>query len=92
MPLLRQLLLSGGQGHALERRWLRPTCDVVGVASGFAGPPGSVKTIVPHAGRVKVVCRLVAAQTPDGVLAAARAHVEKLQIPGATLEFAELPF
>ena len=76
----------------LERRWLRPTCDVVGAASGFAGPPGTVKTIVPATALVKVVCRLVPGQDPDAVLAAARAHVSSLRVPGANVTFAPLPF
>ena len=62
----------------LERRWLRPTCDVVGMQSGFGGPPGTVKTITPARGLAKVVCRLVPGQRPEGVLAAARRHVEGL--------------
>ena len=83
----------GERGYStLERRWLRPTCDVVGAHAGFDGPPGSVKTIVPSTARVKVVCRLVPYQTPDAILPAARAHVQALRIPGATLAFAELPF
>lgn len=62
----------------LERRWLRPTCDVVGMQSGFAGPPGTVKTITPARGLAKVVCRLVPGQQPERILAAAKKHVESL--------------
>ena len=83
----------GERGYStLERRWLRPTCDVVGASAGFDGPPGSVKTIVPSRAFIKVVCRLVPLQTPDSILAAARAHVQALRVPGASLTFAELPF
>ena len=81
----------GERGYTtLERRWLRPTCDVVGVASGFDGPRGSVKTIVPATARVKVVCRLVPNQQPDRVVALARAHFERLGVPGVSVY--ELPF
>ena len=62
----------------LERRWLRPTCDVVGMQSGFTGPPGTVKTITPARGLAKVVCRLVPGQEPEKVLTAAKRHVEGL--------------
>ena len=62
----------------LERRWLRPTCDVVGMQSGFSGATGTVKTITPARGLAKVVCRLVPGQEPDTVLAAAKRHVEGL--------------
>lgn len=69
----------GERGYStLERRWLRPTCDVVGMTSGFAGPPGSVKTITPARGLAKVVCRLVPGQQPEKILAAAQRHVEGL--------------
>ena len=66
----------------LERRWLRPTCDVVGVQSGFAGPAGTVKTITPARGLAKVVCRLVPNQEPEKILAAAKRHVEGLNRNG----------
>jgi acetylornithine deacetylase/succinyl-diaminopimelate desuccinylase-like protein len=69
----------GEQGFStLERRWLRPTCDVVGMQSGFGGPPGTVKTITPARGMAKIVCRLVPGQQPEKVLAAAKRHVEGL--------------
>ena len=64
----------------LERRWLRPTCDVIGLNSGFSGPPGTVKTITPARGLAKVVCRLVPGQEPDKILSAAKKHVEGLNV------------
>jgi acetylornithine deacetylase/succinyl-diaminopimelate desuccinylase-like protein len=77
----------------LARRWLRPTCDVVGAASGFTGEPGSIKTIVPASGFAKVACRLVPGQTPDAVLAVARTHFTKtFSFPGAAFEVVPLPF
>ena len=81
----------GETGHStLARRWLRPTCEVVGLASGFAGD--GIKTIVPATGLVKVACRLVPGQDPDRVLDLARAHVEGLRVPGANVTYAPLPF
>lgn len=45
------------------RRWLRPTCDVVGMWGGFTEE--GIKTIVPAVGRAKVACRLVPDQAPE---------------------------
>lgn len=44
-------------------RWLRPTCDVVGMWGGFTEE--GIKTIVPAVGRAKVACRLVPDQLPE---------------------------
>ena len=52
----------------LERTWTRPTCDVVGLSSGYAGE--GIKTIVPATGRMKVSFRLVPDQSPEKVAAA----------------------
>lgn len=79
---LRSIGASAAVGErgfsTLERRWLRPTCDVVGMSSGFAGPAGTVKTITPARGLAKVVCRLVPGQEPEKILEAAKRHVEGL--------------
>lgn len=74
----------------LARRWLRPTCDVVGMRAGFNGD--GIKTIVPATGVAKVACRLVPGQTPDGVLAVAKRHFSTLNLPGVTLEVVPLSF
>jgi acetylornithine deacetylase/succinyl-diaminopimelate desuccinylase-like protein len=63
--------LEGEAGRSvLERVWTRPTCDVVGLSSGYAGE--GIKTIVPATGRVKVSFRLVPDQSPEKVAAAFR--------------------
>ena len=51
---------------AVLRRWVRPTCEVVGMWGGFTGT--GVKTIVPATATAKVVCRLVPDQHPDDVI------------------------
>ena len=62
----------------LERLWARPTCDVTGLHSGYAGD--GVKTIVPATARLKVTFRLVADQSPEDVAAAFEAWARD-QIP-----------
>ncbi|MDP9071012.1 MAG: dipeptidase [Actinomycetota bacterium] len=58
--------LDGEAGRSvLERTWTRPSCDVVGINVGYAGP--GIKTIVPARGNVKVTFRLVADQHPGRV-------------------------
>ena len=66
--------LEGEAGRStLERIWARPTCEVVGLSAGYAGP--GMKTIVPAAGNAKVTFRLVADQRPEKVAAAFAAFV-----------------
>jgi len=58
--------LEGEAGRTLlERIWTRPTCDVTGIAAGYAG--AGVKTIVPATGRFTATFRLVPDQRPDAV-------------------------
>jgi acetylornithine deacetylase/succinyl-diaminopimelate desuccinylase-like protein len=77
--------LEGEAGRTLlERIWTRPTCDVVGIAVGYAG--AGVKTIVPAHGRFTVTFRLVPAQDPDIVGAAFEAWVRDQVPPGVDVE------
>ncbi len=71
--------LEGEAGRSvLERIWTRPTCDVVGIAVGYAG--AGVKTIVAAQGRFTATFRLVPDQTPDEVGTAFEAWVRD-QVP-----------
>lgn len=67
--LLRPLGASAAVGEAgftsLERLWLRPTLEVVGMGSGFQGE--GIKTIVPRRAFAKLAARLVPDQTPKEV-------------------------
>ena len=54
------------RAHAWLCRWLRPTCEAVGMWGGFTGT--GVKTIVPAKATAKFVCRLVPDQDPDTIL------------------------
>ncbi|MBW3669180.1 MAG: M20/M25/M40 family metallo-hydrolase, partial [Actinobacteria bacterium] len=68
----------------LERTWTRPTCDVVGLSSGYAGE--GIKTIVPATGRMKVSFRLVPDQSPDKVAAAFRQWLDERVPAGVDLQ------
>jgi len=63
--------LDGEAGWStLARLGYRPTCEVVGIGSGYQGD--GIKTIVPATGNLKVTFRLVADQDPAEVDAAFR--------------------
>ena len=47
----------------LERRWVRPTAEVVGMWSGYTGE--GIKTVLPAEAHAKIVCRLVGMQAPE---------------------------
>lgn len=77
--------LTGEPGYAaLERMWLRPTCDVNGIESGYTGE--GAKTVIPSSARAKVSFRLVPDQTPAQVERLLRAHLARLAIPAVRLE------
>jgi len=60
---LKLSALSGEAGFsALERGWVRPTCDINGLTSGYQGP--GAKTIIPSKASAKVSMRLVPDQDP----------------------------
>ncbi len=67
--LMRELDLSslaGEKGYsALEREWVRPTCDVNGITTGFQGE--GAKTVIPSKASAKVSMRLVPNQNPQKI-------------------------
>ena len=66
--------LVGEEGRtAYERTGTRPTAEVVGIHSGYAGP--GIKTIVPAAANFKVALRLVPDQRPEDIEASFRQWV-----------------
>jgi len=66
--------LFGEKGYStLERVWMRPTCDVNGLLSGYTGE--GAKTVLPSKAMAKVSCRLVPDQRPDEIERLMRAHV-----------------
>ena len=58
--------LTGEEGRSvLEQVGTRPTAEVVGIASGYAG--AGIKTIVPATATLKIAFRLVPDQDPEGI-------------------------
>ncbi len=81
--------LSGEEGFStLERLWIRPTCDVCGLISGYTGE--GAKTVLPNHAVAKVSFRLVPNQTPERVKALFEAHVDTVRPPGVRVEVREL--
>jgi acetylornithine deacetylase/succinyl-diaminopimelate desuccinylase-like protein len=72
-----------------ERIFARPTLDINGLTSGWQG--AGTKTVLPAVASAKITCRLVAAQSPEKIFDAIRAHVERHCPPGITAEVTRNP-
>jgi len=73
--------LFGEKGYTtLERLWMRPTCEVNGLLSGYTGE--GAKTVLPAVAMAKVSCRLVPDQRPEKIEQLMRAHVQRVCPPG----------
>ena len=72
-----------------ERIFARPTLDINGVTSVWQG--AGTKTVLPAVASAKITCRLVAAQSPEAIFDAIRAHVQKNCPPGVTAEVLRNP-
>jgi acetylornithine deacetylase/succinyl-diaminopimelate desuccinylase-like protein len=68
----------------LERRGLRPTCDVNGLWGGFQEP--GAKTIIPAHAHAKVSCRLVPDQDPEQIFELLRRHVLSVAPSGVEVD------
>ena len=76
--------LVGEAGFStLERLWVRPTCEVNGLLSGYTGE--GAKTVLPARAMAKVSCRLVPDQDPERIAEAFRRHVERVAPEGVTV-------
>jgi acetylornithine deacetylase/succinyl-diaminopimelate desuccinylase-like protein len=81
--------LGGEKGYTtLERLWVRPTCEVNGLLSGYTAE-GS-KTVLPSKAMAKVSCRLVPDQDPGQIEELFRAHVQAFTPEGVTVDVAFL--
>ena len=61
--------------EALKSLYLKPTCNIDGIKSGYIGQ--GTKTIVPSEALVKVDFRLFPGQTPEKLIEKLNKHVEK---------------
>ncbi len=78
-------LLVGEKGQTTyERLWVRPTCEVCGLLSGYTGE-GS-KTVLPSKAMAKVSFRLVPDQDPDRIRELFKAHIDKVKPEGVTVD------
>ncbi|MEZ4424183.1 MAG: dipeptidase [Gemmatimonadota bacterium] len=81
--------LGGEAGWSVpERLWIRPTCDVNGLSSGYQGE--GAKTVLPAKAMAKVSFRLVPDQDPARVAELFRAHVRKVAPAGVEVDVLEL--
>jgi acetylornithine deacetylase/succinyl-diaminopimelate desuccinylase-like protein len=81
--------LVGEKGYTtLERVWLRPTCEINGLLSGYTGE-GS-KTVLPSKAMAKVSFRLVPNQDPRRIYDLLKKHVAKVAPAGVTVRVEEL--
>ena len=81
--------LGGETGFsALERLWMRPTCEVNGLLSGYTGE--GAKTVLPAKAMAKVSCRLVPNQDPQEIERLMQAHVEHVAPKGVTVTVTHL--
>ena len=77
-------VLGGEAGYSsLERIWMRPTCEVNGLLSGYTGE--GAKTVLPSQAMAKVSCRLVPDQDPREIEQLMKAHVERVAPGGVTV-------
>lgn len=72
----------------LERLWIRPTCEVNGLLSGWTGE--GAKTVLPAEAMAKISFRLVPDQDPKRVITTLREHLESVAPDGVTIEVTEL--
>jgi acetylornithine deacetylase/succinyl-diaminopimelate desuccinylase-like protein len=80
--------LSGEKGYsAIERKWVRPTCDINGLTSGYQGH--GAKTVIASKASAKVSMRLVPRQDPAEIQAAFEKHLRDRCPSQVKIEFAE---
>ncbi|HYV97363.1 MAG TPA: dipeptidase [Gemmatimonadaceae bacterium] len=81
--------LGGEKGYSIvERTWIRPTCEVNGLLSGYTGE--GAKTVLPAVAMAKVSCRLVPQQTPEKIQELMKAHVARVAPKGVTVTVTHL--
>jgi acetylornithine deacetylase/succinyl-diaminopimelate desuccinylase-like protein len=81
--------LFGEKGYTtLERLWVRPTCEVNGMLSGYTGE--GAKTVLPSHAMAKVSFRLVPDQDPQKIEQLVEQHVRNVTPPGVDVDIMHL--
>jgi acetylornithine deacetylase/succinyl-diaminopimelate desuccinylase-like protein len=81
--------LYGEEGYTtLERLWVRPTCEVNGMLSGYTGE--GAKTVLPAHAMAKVSFRLVPDQDPQKIEKLVEDYVRSITPPGVELDIQHL--
>jgi acetylornithine deacetylase/succinyl-diaminopimelate desuccinylase-like protein len=81
--------LDGEKGYTtLEKLWIRPTCEVNGMLSGYTGE--GAKTVLPAKAMAKVSCRLVPDQDPAEIEKLMKAHIAKVAPKGVKVKVQHL--
>jgi acetylornithine deacetylase/succinyl-diaminopimelate desuccinylase-like protein len=81
--------LFGEEGFTtLERLWVRPTCEVNGLLSGYTGE--GAKTVLPSHAMAKVSFRLVPDQDPHTIETLVEQHVRRVTPPGVEVDVEHL--
>ena len=77
--------LGGEEGFStLERIWMRPTCEINGLLSGYTGE--GAKTVLPSRAMAKVSCRLVPDQDPAEISRLFEGHLMTVKPAGVTVK------
>ena len=88
---MNQIGVTGVTGEkdytTLERRWVRPTCDMNGMWGGYQGE--GAKTVLPAKAGAKFSFRLVPNQDPHQVAASLRTFIEEQIPPGIEMNLIE---
>jgi acetylornithine deacetylase/succinyl-diaminopimelate desuccinylase-like protein len=83
-------LFAGEKGYtSTERVWYRPTLDVTGIWSGYTAPDGFLN-IVPGSAHCRLMCRLVAEQESEEIIALIKKHINARLPAGVKLTFKDL--
>jgi acetylornithine deacetylase/succinyl-diaminopimelate desuccinylase-like protein len=82
---VRKFLRDLGGADLRTAEVFEPTCTICGFTSGYQGP-GS-KTVLPARASAKVDFRLVPDQSPEHVLRALRAHLDREGFPDVRIDF-----
>ncbi len=87
--VMGDLPVYGEPGYnRIERRGIRPTLEINGLASGYAG--AGFKTVLPAKAIAKISCRLVPDQTPAEIYEKVSSYIRSITPPTVRLEMRQI--